>query len=220
MAKLLETAKIKDIMTTKVVAALESDSVIDAAKLMVQKDYSGIPVVDHGGKFKGMITMRELLNKEGLYLPTAVEFFKSLRLAHSDDAPEISERLQAFQKLRTKDIMNRKPLTLSPAAGLEKAVEAFLLRHEDIFAVVNEKHELLGVVSRFDILRTITDPIQQIPLQQEMTMKTEPELISDIGNKFVILSRTRMRFWYLAFLVFLLIGFVISIALIIRINLV
>lgn len=206
-------------MVQKIIAAHGDDSVMDIAKLMMERDLNGLPIVDENNRLLGMVTTKELLNSKGLYLPTLINVFSEIKVLHSSDVSSVTGNLKSLRTLKAASIMNRRPVTLKPSINLEEAAEAFLLRHEDLMAVVDEHQTLLGVVSKYDILRAITKPLQPVQLHSEIREELEPvSAVEDIEKKFVVVSRTRARFWYFALLVFLAIGIVVAIALIIRVR--
>lgn len=57
---LLSKLKIKDIMTKNVITISENTPIEEAAKVMVEHDISGLPVVDDLGKLVGIITQTDI----------------------------------------------------------------------------------------------------------------------------------------------------------------
>lgn len=53
--------KVKDIMTTPALYALENESVFHIAKLMKENDVGAIPVCDREGKIIGVVTDRDII---------------------------------------------------------------------------------------------------------------------------------------------------------------
>ncbi len=219
MPKGLSEIQVKEIMTTKILAAQAEDNVLDVAKAMLEKNFNGVPVVDKDGKLRGMITMKELLDSKGIYLPTAINLLANLHMIHGEDLTTVDKKLKALYKLKASDVMNREPLYLVSNTSLEKAAEAFLLRHEDLLPVVDDFKTLVGVVSKYDILKSLTNPLEPIKPRPSLTEETEiPKLIEEVEKKYVVVSQARARFWYFALIAFLVIGIIISLAVIIRIR--
>ena len=54
-----------DIMTPKVVTTREDTSIWDAARVLLDKRYGGMPVVDSSGKVIGMISGFDVISKRG-----------------------------------------------------------------------------------------------------------------------------------------------------------
>lgn len=219
MAILPAEIQIKDIMTTKIVAGVPDDSVLDVAQIMLQRDFNGIPIVDKKNRLIGMVTMKELLDNKGRYLPTVVKILKELRVSHPYDVAEVNDKLKIVKNLKVKSIMNRDPVYLTHNATLDQAAEAFLLRREDPLPVVDSTKKLIGIVSKYDMLKTLTRPLQPLNARPDIRGINEPlNVVENLGQKFVIISRARLRFWYFIALVFLALGVVIAIATIVRIR--
>ena len=220
MARILSEIKIKDIMTTKITAAQENDRVIDVAQVMMDKDFNGIPVIDDARRLIGMVGMKELLNNKGLYLPTIVSLVNNLKVSYSKDIPQVAKKIKHLKDLKVSSVMNRNPFYLTDNISLEKTAEAFLIHHEDIFPVVDHHQTLVGVISKYDILKAVTHPLKAVKIDQGMTIEAEPwNIVEDINKNFVVVSKTRAMFWYMALGVFLLLGIIVALATILRIRL-
>jgi CBS domain-containing protein len=48
--------QVRDVMTRKVISVTVGDSILAAARLMLQNRISGLPVVDAGGNLVGVVT--------------------------------------------------------------------------------------------------------------------------------------------------------------------
>ena len=59
--KKLSKAKIKDIMSKKVISISPDKNILDAANLMSEKDIQRLPVIDSEGKLVGIISRTDLL---------------------------------------------------------------------------------------------------------------------------------------------------------------
>ena len=221
MPKSLAEIKVQDIMTTKIQAAQPQDGVLDVAKTMLDRDFNGIPIVDADNKLVGMITMKELLDKKGLYLPTAVKFLSGLKVLHSKDAPDVDRRLRKLRGLKISQIMKREPFSILPGISLERAAEAFLIHRAEVLPVVDESKNLLGVLSKYDILRALTMGMEPMSVRPFLTIEDPDSTdIPEMEKQFVMVSRTRARFWYIALFFFVVVGFIISIAMILRIRII
>jgi len=221
MPKNFSEIKVQDIMTTKIQAATPQDSVLDVAKTMLDRDFNGVPIVDRNMKLVGMVTMKELLDKKGLYLPTAVRFLSSLKVMHGKDSPELNRKLQKLRDMKVVQIMNHDPFYILSSIRLEQAAEAFLIHDEELLPVVDEKKNLVGVLAKYDILRSLTTGAERLNRPRQLTIESEETAdLPEIEKQFVMVSRTRARFWYVALFFFLVIGFIISVAVILRIRIV
>lgn len=59
---LLSEIKVKDIMTVDPLVTSPTNTVENAAMMMIEKDFGGLPVVDEDGKLVGIITVSDIFN--------------------------------------------------------------------------------------------------------------------------------------------------------------
>lgn len=105
--------RVGDLMTTPLISIDEEDAVIEAARLMDEKDMSSV-LVKHGERFSGMITDRDIIRRvvsKGLN-PTKIK----VREAMSSPLITINEEAtidDAAKKLHLQDLaqLNTSPLT-------------------------------------------------------------------------------------------------------------
>ena len=71
----------KDIMTSDVIVAKQSDSVSSVAKLLIKEKIGGLPVVNEEYKVVGIISETDILKKEKyVEAPRVVNFLQGLIL--------------------------------------------------------------------------------------------------------------------------------------------
>lgn len=218
MQKPLQEVLVKDIMSSDILAARSNDKVSALATVMIQKDYSGIPIVDSRQQLVGMVTMKELVDSKGQYIPAAIQLLSHLHLSHRGDEPELQRQLKVYENLTAEEVMDKHPLTISQDASLQNIIEAFVLRNDELFAVVGEQNRLLGVVSKYDVLKYFCDNVRPLRRQPDMTIESYKNVLDTLEDKFVIISRQRTRYWLVASVLFLAVGFAIAFMLVLRIN--
>ncbi len=113
----------KDIMTTKVVTVKPSTSVADAARLLVRRKISGVPVVDEKDKTKvvGILTEADLL-------------------AASPEAKTVA------------DVMKKRVVSVSPDTSVDEIAEILVKKKIKRVPVI-DAGKLVGIVSRIDVLK-------------------------------------------------------------------
>ena len=140
----------KDIMTREVISVHADTSLLDAAKILAEHNFDGLPVVDNKNKLLGIVTEYDLINKtSAVHLPTLQIVLRNL--------PQFKEGDQ-FQEeilsLKVSDIMNKDPLTLSPNTTYDEIIKLFKDHHRvNPIPVIDENSIVIGVISRFDVLR-------------------------------------------------------------------
>jgi CBS domain-containing protein len=113
----------KDIMTTRVVTVKPSTPIPEAARLLVRRKISGVPVVDEKDKTKvvGILTEADLL-------------------AAPAGAKTVAE------------VMRKRVISVSPETPIDE-IAAILVKHKIKRVPVLEGGKLVGIVSRIDVLR-------------------------------------------------------------------
>jgi CBS domain-containing protein len=113
----------KDIMTTRVVTVKPSTPIADAARLLVRRKISGVPVVEEKDKTKvvGILTEADLL-------------------AAPAGAKTVAE------------VMRKRVISVSPETPIDE-IAAILVKRKIKRVPVLEGGKLVGIVSRIDVLR-------------------------------------------------------------------
>lgn len=132
----------RDVMTTDVVVVGPDTPARDAAKLLAERGFTALPVVDASGAMVGVISEAELLRNR---LPQDPRW-----LVHGEPV----ETRQAPADV-VAQVMTRPPVTVNPNTDLAEVAGLMLEHGVRSVPVVHEGH-LVGVVTRRDMLRSIT----------------------------------------------------------------
>jgi CBS domain-containing protein len=144
---------VADVMTTQVVKARPAMPLKELARVLAEHHVSALPVLDEDDRVIGVVSERDLLGK--LRGPTR-------------------RRARWWQRRRTRDdlrratgdtvgaVMTTGAVTIEPRARLAEA--ARLMTEHDVkrLPVVDEHGELVGIVSRADLLKTYLRTDDQI----------------------------------------------------------
>jgi len=132
--------KIAHIMTEAPLALNPSATVGDAHELMFAHNIRQIPIVN-GKKLVGIVTDRDIRSFVG------------------DDLDP--ERREKALSTPVRDVMTSEPITLSPDAGLQKALELFIDSKVGGIPVIDKSAGLLGIVTYIDLLRCFLNRIEE-----------------------------------------------------------
>ena len=121
----------KDIMNKIVTAAKKNTIGRDLAIKLLSGMYSGLPVVDNKGKVVGVVSEFDLLKaiKEG----------------------------KKLEQVTAEDIMSKNPICVSENTPVEEIID-LMMKHNIIRVPVVRNDNLVGVISRCDILSSIVEP--------------------------------------------------------------
>jgi len=124
---------VQDVMTSNPVAIAQDVSMDVAIDLMVEKNISGVPIVDEENSLIGLITEYDVLQFCG---------------KHANDHTD------SFQTCR--DIMITDIRTIQKTASLDVAAKIFLAASLRRLLVLDGK-KFVGILSRRDVVRSIRD---------------------------------------------------------------
>jgi CBS-domain-containing membrane protein len=144
--------RIIDVMATDVVTADKNMPYKQVARLLAEHGLSSLPVLSGGGRVLGVVSEADVLRREersfsrlGAGLP---------RRTHR-------ERDQA-EALTAAELMTAPAITIHPDAPLGAAARLMNAHHVTRLPVVNPAGELIGIVSRRDLMSVFLRPDAEI----------------------------------------------------------
>ena len=149
---------VQEVMRTEVVTVSPDSSATDIVALLLQKGYRSLPVVAENGRLLGIITDGDLLRRANL----------GTRLATIGD--DWAQRLAevAGQAMTGANLMTAPVATIPAAATLRQAMQQMITHSLKRLPVV-DGGQLVGWISRVDILRAIE---QHQSLDEPLTYET------------------------------------------------
>jgi len=134
--------RVKDVMTTRVIAVRGGVSYADLAAMLREHRVSGFPVVDDGGVVVGVVSESDLLARQ--------------------EAPGPRRRRASTAELTAADLMSWPPVTIGPDETVRHAARLMYARKLRRLPVVGQRGQLLGLVTRADLLSAFTRPDDEI----------------------------------------------------------
>ncbi len=138
---------VHDVMTRNVISVLKYENIMDVAKILAEKNISGLPVVDRNNKVIGVITQADILSIVAMRKePTLRDVLKHML---GDPLPE--------RKIGdiVADIMASTVVTIKPDANIAEAARMMDEKKIRRLPVVDDENVLVGIISRADILKAI-----------------------------------------------------------------
>jgi len=145
----LPNVKVEDIMTSQVSTVHPDASLAEVVEKLLDKPYSALPVVDNTDRLIGIISDTDLLERGDMEV--------SINLKRATDpglARSLIQRLRENGR-RVADVMTANPLTMGPKSSLSEAARVMGKENLKRLPVVDTEKRLLGILSRFDILKTL-----------------------------------------------------------------
>lgn len=119
--------EVRAIMTKDPVVANQNQTIDEVSKIMMDSQLQQLPVVENG-KLVGMVT--------------AYDMWKATREGQASD-------------MKVQDVMTTKVVRITPKDKVGTAAELFADKRFKTLPVVNLDNELKGVVTAFDVIRTV-----------------------------------------------------------------
>ena len=138
------TRTVSDVMTRTVVVANAFTPFKELVRLMQEYRVSAVPVVDEDALLLGLVSEGDLILKEDPDLEGEPHRFESMR--------HRAERSKAAG-LVAADLMTAPVVTVGPSAPLGEAARLMHRHRVKRLPVVNEAGEVIGIVSRADLLK-------------------------------------------------------------------
>ena len=143
-------ATVKDVMTTEVVAVRRDTTFKELAAVLRRYRVSALPVVDDAGRVIGVVSEADLLAKEALADPGVMA-----EVLHRRD-------VRKAEGLTAGDLMTSPPVTAAPEDPIGQAARMMHFMRVKRLPVVNSGGQLVGIVSRSDVLAVFDRPDEDI----------------------------------------------------------
>lgn len=143
----------KDIMTRDVVTVTPDTDVNAAAKILLEKDFNGLPVLDEGGKLVGVLCQSDLVVQQREFpLPS---FFTLLGgFVALSSLSQLQRAVDKMAATRVSQAMTPDPVSVSPDTPVNKLADLMVENKYHTIPVL-EAGKLVGVVGKKDILRLL-----------------------------------------------------------------
>lgn len=148
---------VSELMTKKCISVQPGTSLADAARIMLDQHISGLPVVDSTGKLVGVVTEGDLLRRTELGTADhQAGWLKTFFLPDSLAADYVKTHGRHVAEVMTSD-----PIFVTSQTSLTDAATLMVNKHIKRLPVV-DGHELVGVISRTDLLRVLVRKLIEI----------------------------------------------------------
>ena len=138
-------------MTSPVITIREDATVSDAAKLMLEKDVSALPVLNNSNKLVGILTHSDF-GLSPKFRPLVENVYS---LLGTTTTPEhLEETAHQVGNKRVQDVMRRNIITVQQDASIENLARLMMRSQIHRLPVVDDG-KLVGIVTRHDFLKLI-----------------------------------------------------------------
>jgi CBS domain-containing protein len=143
---------VRDVMTTRVIAVREGASFKEMAAMLRSSRISAFPVIDDAGRVIGVVSEADLLVKEAVQAD-GTSVLAALRHWREDDKEA---------GISAGDLMTAPAITIGPDSTVAEAARLMYDRRVKRLPVVSTAGQLMGIVSRVDVLSVFDRPDEAI----------------------------------------------------------
>ncbi len=145
----------REIMSREVVTVTPETSLKELACKFVETRFSNMPVVDSAGKLVGVISETDLVEQQKpMHIPTVMALFEGVFYLDSDKG--FKEQVDRVTATTVGELCDRKPITCSPESTVRE-IAALMSKHKVHLLPVLDAGEMVGVVGRLDLIRTMEE---------------------------------------------------------------
>ena len=143
----------RDIMTPDPITIGPEASIAEAVKILLEKRFNGMPVVNEKGGLIGVITQSDLVaQQQKLSIPSVFTFLDGFIPLPGWKSTE--DDFMKMNALTVKEAMTPSPVSASPETPIEELASLMVKAKFYSLPIVDKGH-LVGIVGKEDILRTL-----------------------------------------------------------------
>ncbi len=158
----MKTLSLSQAMTSDPVTVTPDTKVADVAKVMVEKDIGGVPVVTGEGDLVGIITDSDLIvHDEDVKFPSFVHFLDGY-LFMPGSIHKFEEKFRKSVAATAGEMMTEAVETVTPTDKLEDVANTMTEKKLKRFPVVDEGR-VVGMITMADIVKMIS---KDIPVEE------------------------------------------------------
>lgn len=129
---LADTTPVSALMSGNVMCVREDVSIDNVARLLIDRGYSGVPVIDDKGRVAGVVSQTDLVRHQW---------------------KDVSDQAQAHENTaKAEDLMSRVSFTLNEGASVSQAAAIMAFESIHRIPVVDQWDRVIGIISSLDVM--------------------------------------------------------------------
>ncbi|PAV29401.1 CBS domain-containing protein [Virgibacillus profundi] len=146
--------KIIDFMIKDVISVTKDATIKELLEKLVTNGIGGVPVLDKDNQLLGVISDGDVIR----YLqPKGRNVYDMFAMVLVSEKESLTYKLKYALDKQVNEIMRKKGIhTVHPDDNIEKALAIFSRYHFKKIPVINDSNQVVGVLSRGDLIRFIT----------------------------------------------------------------
>jgi CBS domain-containing protein len=162
-----------DVMTERVISVGPDASIVEAIRLMLQDDISGLPVIDASRKLVGVVTEGDFLRRAetgtARRRPRWLEFFVG--------PGKLAEEYARAHARKVSEVMTPDPVTIAEDTPLSEAVD-LMERHHIKRLPVMRGPLVVGILTRASLLRALASVAAEVKPATPTDSSTREQILS------------------------------------------
>ncbi|MEZ4865464.1 MAG: CBS domain-containing protein [Caldilineaceae bacterium] len=147
--------QVREMMSSPAVTVTPETKIPEIARLMREKQISGLPVVDGTSKLLGLITELDLIERNApLKEPRYLAVLAGLIPVSLDEYSDYREQVRHVLATNAQEIMSKPAHIVTPATDMETVMRLMMDPTNTLLPVV-ENEQVIGVITRTDLVRVI-----------------------------------------------------------------
>lgn len=143
----------KDMMTKDVITVSGEETLQNVAKIFIEKNISGVPVVDEQNHVIGVISEGDLVyQQKPLAKPIFINLFDGILQI---DRKEFVEGLNKMAAYKVSQLMTKDVITAHEDTPVEEIADLMINKKINRLPIVDDEGHLQGLVTRQDIIRSV-----------------------------------------------------------------
>jgi CBS domain-containing protein len=149
----------KDIMTRDVITVTKDQTVNQVIEILMDKNISGLPVVDENGNVIGIVTEGDLIYRsKKLEIPRYFTILDSYIFL--DNTKKMEEQIRKMVGYRVEDIMTKNVVVVDSEETVEEIATIMTKKNVNRVPVIKDGM-LVGIVTRRDIIRAYASDLKE-----------------------------------------------------------
>ena len=145
--------KAKDFMVKDVLTVSPEMTVKELARLFVERQVSGAPVVDEAGKLVGIITETDLIEQnKNLHIPTVITLFEAV--IYLENPKHMEEEIKEMMASTVSDLARKKVVTADEETDIHQVATLMSEKHVHLIPVMRDD-TLVGIIGKADMIRAL-----------------------------------------------------------------
>ncbi len=145
---------VADLMTREPIVVTPTTPLSTAIQILVDRQVSGLPVVDPDGKLIGVISESDLMWREkGIDMPPHIMFLDSV--IYLENPAKYDLELHKVLGQTVGEVMTAHAITIAPDATLPAAARIMHEKKVHRLPVVDDDNRPIGIITQGDIVRAM-----------------------------------------------------------------